>query len=124
MKYASPILRILLSAAFLAAGTQKLIGAEMMVVVYDQIGAGQWFRIVTGIVEVGGAILLWIPSIQILGALLLGATMVGAILAHLLILGPSSLPALVLGVMCVAVIWLHKSQFTMMKAKWMGRATS
>ena len=86
MKYASPILRILLSAAFLAAGTQKLIGAEMMVVVYDQIGAGQWFRIVTGIVEVGGAILLWIPSIQILGALLLGATMVGAILADLLIL--------------------------------------
>ena len=117
MKYLSLILRLLLSLAFLAAGSQKLIGAEMMVTVFDQIGVGQWFRIVTGIVEVGGVILLWIPSVQIFGAILLGFTMVGAILAHLLILGPSSIPALVLGLMCSTVIYLHKTQFTMMKAK-------
>lgn len=117
MKHISFILRILLSLAFLAAGSLKLIGFEMMVDVFDQIGFGQWFRIVTGIIEVGSVILLWLPSFQILGAILLGITMVGAVLAHLLILGPSSLPAIILGLMCLAVIYLHRTQFVMMKAK-------
>jgi uncharacterized membrane protein YphA (DoxX/SURF4 family) len=117
MKYASLLLRLLLSLAFLVAGSQKLIGAEMMVAVYDQIGVGQWFRIVTGVFEVGGVILLWVPLMQILGALLLGGTMVGAVLAHILILGPSSVPAIILGLLCVAVVLLHKTQFTMLKAK-------
>ena len=98
------------------AGSQKLIGAEMMVAVYDQIGIGQWFRIVTGVIELGGVILLWVPSMQILGALLLGGTMVGAVLAHILILGPSSIPAIILGLLCATVVLLNKRQFTMLKA--------
>lgn len=117
MKYASPILRLLLSIAFLAAGSQKLIGAEMMVQVFDQIGMGQWFRLLTGVVEVGGVLLLWLPGRQVLGALLLGATMVGAVLSHLLILGPSALPAVVLGLICVGVIYLHKDQLDQLLAK-------
>ncbi|MDB3891581.1 DoxX family protein [Alphaproteobacteria bacterium] len=117
MKYASLVIRLLLSFAFLAAGSQKLIGAEMMLAIYDQIGVGQWFRLVTGVVEVGGVILLWVRPMQILGALILGGTMVGAVLAHVLILGPSSMPAIILGLLCAAVVWLHKEQFTMLKAK-------
>ena len=117
MKYASPILRLLLSFAFLAAGSQKLIGAEMMVEIFDQIGVGQWFRVVTGAIEVGGVLLLWLPGRQVLGAGLLGAAMVGAVLSHLLILGPSALPAVVLGLLCVAVIYLHKDQLDQLLAK-------
>lgn len=114
MKYASIILRLLLSLAFLAAGSQKLIGAEMMVAVYELIGIGQWFRILTGVIEVGGVILLWIPRQQVLGAALLGATMVGAVLAHLIILGPPMMPAIVLGLICVGVIALHRDQISML----------
>ena len=117
MKYASLILRLLLSFAFLAAGSQKLIGAEMMVAVYDQIGIGQWFRLLTGVVEVGAVILLWVPSVQILGALLLCGTMVGAVLAHVLILGPSSMPAIILGVLSASVVHLHRNQFVELRAK-------
>lgn len=117
MKYESLILRVLLSFAFLAAGSQKLIGAEMMVAVYDQIGVGQWFRFVTGIVEIGGVILLWVPAMQILGALLLGGTMVGAVLAHLLILGPSAIPAIILGLLSASVVYLHRNQFVELRAK-------
>ncbi|MCE2517205.1 MAG: DoxX family protein [Alphaproteobacteria bacterium] len=122
MKYTSIVLRLLLSFAFLAAGSQKIIGAEMMVTVFDQIGVGQWFRVVTGVVEIGGVILLWVPSVQILGALLLGGTMVGAVLAHVLILGPSSMPALILGLLSAAVVWLHRTQVTMLKARLMKPA--
>ena len=62
-------LQILLALVFLAAGGAKLAGVPMMVQVYDLIGVGQWFRIVTGLVEVGGAITLLIPGYAGLAAL-------------------------------------------------------
>ena len=74
----------------------KLIGNPDMIAVFDAVGVGQWFRYVTGLIEVGSAVLLFVPGMQLIGAALLGATMVGAILAHLFILGPSFVPALVL----------------------------
>ena len=110
MKHISIGLRALLTVAFLGAGGAKLAGVEVMVDTYQTIGLGQWFRYLTGIVEVGGALLLWVPRRQVVGAALLGATMVGAILAHMLILGPSIVPATVLGLMSAAVLYIHRTQ--------------
>ena len=110
MKYLSPVLRALLTVAFVAAGGAKLIGAEAMLSTFDAIGFGQWFRYVTGIVEVGAAILMWLPGRQALGAALLGVTMVCAVLTHLLILGPSAVPAVVLALICAGVVYLHHDQ--------------
>lgn len=111
MKYLSIGLRVLLTLAFVGAGVAKLAGVDMMVATFDAIGVGQWFRYVTGIIEVGGAVLLWLPQLQVLAASLLGATMVGAFLAHLFILGAAEgVPAVVLGLICTAVIYLHRDQ--------------
>lgn len=112
MTYLSIGLRALLTLAFVAAGGAKLVGVDMMVATFDAVGVGQWFRYLTGIIEVGGAILLWLPHRQVLAAGILGVTMVGAILAHLFILGPSAVPALVLGLICAAVIYLHRYQIS------------
>lgn len=104
-------IRALLTLAFVAAGLAKLAGAEMMVQTFDAVGVGQWFRYVTGLIEVGGAVLLWLPRRQVLAAGLLGATMVGAVLAHLFVLVPSEgIPAVVLGLMCAALIYIHRDQ--------------
>jgi hypothetical protein len=110
MKYVSLGLRALLTMAFVAAAGAKLAGVEMMVATFDTIGLGQWFRYLTGIVELAGAVLLWIPNRQVAGSALLGATMVGAVLAHLLILGPSAVPAIVLGLLAAAVLYIHRAQ--------------
>lgn len=110
MKYISLGLRGLLTLAFVAAGLAKLAGAEMMVATFEAVGVGQWFRYVTGLIEVAAPILLWLPGKQVAGAAVLGATMVGAVLAHLFILGPSAMPAIVLGLICAAVIYLHRAQ--------------
>lgn len=110
MNYLSIGLRVLLTLAFVGAGGAKLAGVEMMVGTFDAIGVGQWFRYVTGIIEVGAAVLLWLPGRQALGSALLGATMVGAVLAHVLILGPSAVPAVILGVICAVVLYLHRDQ--------------
>lgn len=109
MKYLSLGIRALLTLAFVAAGMSKLAGVEMMVATYDAIGVGQWFRYVTGLIEIGGAILLWVPGLTVVGAGLLGATMVGAVLSHLLILGPSAVPAIILGLLSAAVLYLHRT---------------
>ncbi|MEJ8472579.1 DoxX family protein [Roseibium algae] len=111
MKYFSIGLRALLTLAFVGAGAAKLAGVDMMVATFDAIGVGQWFRYVTGVIEVGGAVLLWVPGRQVLAACLLGATMVGAVLAHVFILGATEgVPAIVLGLICTAVIYLHRDQ--------------
>ena len=49
------VLQGFVAAAFFAAGSAKLAGADYMVELFNDIGVGQWFRYVTGAVEVAGA---------------------------------------------------------------------
>lgn len=107
-KYGLLALKALAALAFIGAGSMKLIGNPDMIAVFDAVGVGQWFRYVTGLIEVGGAILLFVPGMQLIGAGLLGVTMVGAILAHLFILGPSLVPALVLLVIVSVIGYAHR----------------
>jgi len=110
MTYISVGLRILLSIAFLGAGGAKLAGVDMMVMTFDQIGWGQGFRYLTGAIEVIGVALLWLPRRQVIGAAVLGGTMLGAVLTHWFILGPSAVPAMVLGLFCSAVLYIYRAQ--------------
>ena len=112
MKYAVLAVKAVLTLAFVAAGLAKLAGVDMMVATFDAVGVGQWFRYVTGIIEIAGAALLWIKGREVFGAALLAVTMVGAVLAHLLILGPSLVPALVLGLLATFIVWSHKGDLT------------
>ncbi len=80
------MLQVVLAAAFLAAGGAKLAGAAPLVAVYETIGVGQWFRYVTGIFEIGGAIALLTPRLSALAAPWLMCIMVGAIITHVAIL--------------------------------------
>jgi putative oxidoreductase len=117
--YLSRGIRILLTLAFVGAETAKLAGVDVMVTSFDQIGFGQGFRYLTGMIEVAGAVLLWVPRKYVIGAALLGATMVGAVMTHWFILGPSALPAVILGPLCTAVLYIHRDQIPAI----LGRAT-
>ncbi|MBM2576381.1 DoxX family protein [Jannaschia sp. Os4] len=100
--------QVLAALAFLAAGGSKLIGAESMVALFDQIGMGQWFRYLTGLLEVGGAILLLIPATAWIGGALLATVMVGAIYTHVALIGGSFVPALVLLLVTGTVWWARR----------------
>ncbi|ROL68770.1 DoxX family protein [Pseudomonas chlororaphis] len=97
--------RIFLALVFASAGIAKLVGVPQMVQVFDAIGAGQWFRYLTGSVEILGALLLVVPATGFAGGLLLLATMVGAIFTHLLLIGGNPMPAMVLGLLSAVVAW-------------------
>ncbi|WP_310620451.1 DoxX family protein [Flexibacterium corallicola] len=112
MTYLSIGLRVLLTLVFVGSGGAKLIGVPEMVEGFETLGSGQWFRYFTGLVEVVGATLLWWPNRQAFGASLLGATMIGATLIHWFIIGPSAVPAIILGLLCAAVLYLYRGQVT------------
>ena len=102
--------QIALAGMFLLAGTPKLLGAPVMVGLFDAIGIGQWFRYLTGFIEVGSALALLVPSLAVFGALALVATMVGAIATHLFIIGGSpALPAILL-LGSAGVVWARRHQ--------------
>jgi putative oxidoreductase len=98
-------LQVLLAAAFLMAGSATLSGQPMMVEIFEKIGAGQWFRYLTGGIEVTSAILLLIPRLTPVGAALLVCTMIGAVATHLAIIGGSPLPPAVLGCLAAVILW-------------------
>ena len=75
-----------LAGVFLLVGGAKLVGRPDMVSLFRDIGIGQWFRYVTGTVEVAGAALLVIPFVSGASAILLGAVMIVATLVELLVL--------------------------------------
>ncbi|UNK49891.1 DoxX family protein [Lysobacter sp. S4-A87] len=97
--------RILLALAFAAAGVAKLTGAPQMIQVFEAVGFGQWFRYVTGVVELLGAALLLVPATGFYGGLLLSATMVGGVATHLFLIGGNPVPALVLALLSAFVAW-------------------
>lgn len=99
------VLQVLLAAAFFLFGGAKLAGAEGMVRSFEAIGVGQWFRYVTGLLEVTGAVLLLTPALAGLGGLLLLCVLIGAVLTHLFVIGGSALLALVLLPPTALVVW-------------------
>lgn len=113
MKNALIAVKVLLTLAFAAAGIAKLMGVQMMVDEFAAIGFGQWFRYATGIIELGSAILLWVPGMAVYGAGLLVCTMVGALIAHATVLGMgTSIGVFVLGPLAAITAWANRGQLT------------
>ena len=104
------IVQIAIGGMFLMAGSAKISGDPMMVGTFEKIGIGQWFRYLTGTLEVLGGLGLLTPFASGAAALGLVFVMIGAVLTHLLILGGSAVPALVLLVASGVITWGRRSQ--------------
>jgi putative oxidoreductase len=104
------LLQVLVAAAFFAAGGAKLAGAPFMVQLFAQIGLGQWFRYLTGAVEILGAFALLTPRLASIGGLWLGATMLGAVVSHLFVLHTNPAPAIVLGLLNLLIVYLRRDE--------------
>jgi putative oxidoreductase len=102
------ILSALAAFAFLGAGGSKLAGAAPMVAVFDKVGVGQWFRYLTGFLEVIGAIGLFIPRTAFYAAVMLAVVMVGAIIAHVTVLGGAPTAPIVLLILTGSIAYLRR----------------
>jgi uncharacterized membrane protein YphA (DoxX/SURF4 family) len=95
--------RIVVALLFLYVGLDKFAGGRVWVRIFDTIGVGQWFRYLTGLLQVSGAILVLVPRAFRLGITLLASTMLGACIAWLTVLhGPQS--AVIPGTLLVLLV--------------------
>ena len=108
------VVQIALTAAFISAGVLKLTGAEQMVALFDKIGVGQWFRYVTGSIEVVGGICLLLPRLVDKAATLLTLTMTSAFLTHVLLIGGNPAAAAILAFASAAVAYLRRQDPTVL----------
>ncbi|WP_138751328.1 DoxX family protein [Paenibacillus sinopodophylli] len=87
MAILSWILQGLLAVMFIMAGSGKTMGSKMHVEAFTKWGLPQWFRIITGVVELAAAILLiagfWIEGAAILGAAISIAVGFGGVVTHI-----------------------------------------
>ena len=104
--------QVVLAGMFLLAGGSKLAGAAAMVALFDAVGVGQWFRYVTGGIEVVSAVALLVPSLAPFGAAALAATMIGAIATHLSIIGGSPGVPVLLLLGSLVIVWARRDQLS------------
>jgi putative oxidoreductase len=102
--------QVALAVMFLMAGGSKLAGVPAMVSLFDAIGLGQWFRYVTGAIEVTSAIALLVPSAALFGALLLIPTMLGAVVINVFVVPASPVMPLLLLLAAAAVAWARHAR--------------
>jgi putative oxidoreductase len=108
------ILQGVVSAMFFAAGATKLAAAPFEVQLFAQIGLGQWFRVVTGVVQIVGAFALVYPGLASIGGLWLGFTMFCAVVANLAVLHTNPTPAIVLALLNALIVYLRRDELASM----------
>jgi uncharacterized membrane protein YphA (DoxX/SURF4 family) len=100
-------LQVALAAVFVFTASRKFMGHPVPVATMEALGAGQWLRIAIGVAELAGAIGLLVPRLAGLAASCLALLMLGAVGTHLLVVGGSAVPALVLLAASAAVASLR-----------------
>src|SRR5262249_14376289 len=83
------LMRAGLGALFVAIGTSKFNADPhgMWFQIFEKIGFGQWFRILAGVMQVAGGVLFLFPGTCRFGAASIAATMIGAAVTDVVVLG-------------------------------------
>ncbi|WP_327586913.1 DoxX family protein [Nonomuraea sp. NBC_00507] len=99
------MVQVLVAVYFVAAAYPKLAGINGTTEMFSIIGLGQWFRYLTGGLEIAGAIGLLIPRLCGLAALALTALMICAIATQAFILHNGLLGPTIPAIACAVIGW-------------------
>lgn len=97
--------RVAVALIFLSVGSEKFRSHGPWIRVFARIGLGDWLRYLTGVMQVGGALLLLVPPLVRFGAVVLGSTMIGAIAANVFVLN-TGLSAIIPAALLAAVVFV------------------
>ena len=97
--------RIAIALFFLSFGSEKFSSHGPWIRIFARIGFGDWFRYLTGALQVGGALLMLVPPLVPVGAAVLACTMVGAIITNIWILH-TGLTAIIPAALLAAVVFV------------------
>jgi uncharacterized membrane protein len=88
-----------------ASAAPKLFGEPYAVAIFDEIGAGDWFRYAIGLVELAGGIGLLVPRLAAAAAVGLVGLMIGAAYTQVVVFDAPATTAtpIVLGLVCAGI---------------------
>ncbi|MGP4080677.1 DoxX family protein [Pseudalkalibacillus sp. R45] len=107
------VLQSILVALFLSVSLQKISGHPQQVNIFKNLKLPQWFRVVTGWVQLVGVVGLiigfWVTWVVVIAGLWFGITMLIGMIAHIRVKDPfsKSIPAFVLLVISVTLSTLN-----------------
>ena len=99
------VAQVVAALAFVWAALGKFTGAPEAVATFDAMGAGAWLAYAIGVLEVLGAVALFVPRLTGLAALAFCALMLGAIVTHLLLAPAGVVLPLFLLVLSALIAW-------------------
>ena len=118
------VLRVILGLAFLLIGITKFTGTSHTIDYFEAIGWGQWFRYLTGCLDVAGAALLLVPRYTFYGTLVLISSVGTATVLSVTVLRGNpfwgglgmALQPLILTLLTIALAWLTCADRALKKA--------
>jgi putative oxidoreductase len=78
--------RLALGVAFMSIGASKFGPHSSWVNLFNQLGAGDWFRYLAGTMQAGGGLLVLFRRTALIGSVSIACTMAGAVVADLFFL--------------------------------------
>lgn len=100
------VLRVGFALLFVSVGSEKLFPGptSYWITLFHKLGFGMWFMYFTGTLQVVGGLLLIVPKTALIGLVLLGATMAGAVGCHLFLLDTGIGGAIIPGTILIFLI--------------------
>jgi uncharacterized membrane protein YphA (DoxX/SURF4 family) len=111
------IVQVVVGLQFVSGGAMKLAGSAVMVDLFTEIGAGQWFRYVVGALELAGGIGLLIRPLCGLAAAGLAAVMVGAVVTNVAVISENPTLPVVYLVLLAAIAWRRRARSAALVAR-------
>lgn len=107
------ILQAGLGVLMILGGAAKLGGDAAMIQMFDQIGAGQWFRFLVGALEVIGGLGLLVPRVRALAAAGLVLLLTCATAVNLTVLDASPVMSSLLAAVALVILWVRREELPM-----------
>jgi putative oxidoreductase len=99
------LLRAGVALLFISVGSNKFAAHSPWIQIFAQLGFGQWFRYFTGVLQIGGGVLVLIPRTFALGIVILACTMAGAMASWIFLLG-APLNAMIPGALLLGLLFV------------------
>lgn len=115
------VLQVLTALFFLMVGVGKLTGSPEISATFDQLGFGDWFRYLIGVLEIAGAVALFIPRLVGVAALALVALMIGATVTQQVVIGGGVVMPLALLLPSAIIGWGRRGSIVRLVALVRGR---
>ncbi|MET9021573.1 DoxX family protein [Actinopolymorpha sp. NPDC004070] len=106
------VVQAVTALAFVFAALGKFGGDPMVVATFDEIGFGDWFRYLIAVLEILGAVALFVPRLAGLAGLAFVGLMVGALIVTVAVVGGSVVMPLALLVLSAVIAWGRRRSTT------------